>query len=410
MKLSIVIVNYNVRHYIVQCLDSVSRAIKTLRTEGHDADVYVVDNHSKDDSVEYLKQHCPDIHLTASIHNLGFSKANNIAIRESKGEYVLLLNPDTVIGEHTLSKIIAYADENPQMGGMGVKMLAADGTKAPESRRGLPTPMVSLYKILGLCKRFPDHPRFARYYMSNMPWDEAGEIDICSGAFLLMRCEALNKVGLLDEDFFMYGEDIDLSYRIQKGGWKNIYYPETILHYKGESTHHSSFRYVHVFYQAMLIFYRKHFRSAWWLALPVRLAIYAKAFIALIMILISWLRDVIGMRKRNKGSKINYLFIGTQESLEKCRHHAHINDLSAKFIEGTQELMPLGHHDALRNEAIETGRNTETCVVYDVSQFTYEHVLTLFANNPLPHCIMGFYHPDIDTIITPYEIFEGSIR
>ena len=214
MKLSVVIVNYNVRHYITQCLYSVRRAI-----EGIDADVYVVDNHSQDDSVEYIRNNFPDVHLIESNHNLGFAKANNIAIRRSKAEYVLMLNPDTIVGENTFRECIKFMDEHPQSGGLAVRMLRCDGGDAMESRRGRPTPMTAFYKMCGLCARFPKSHRFGKYYMSYLPWDSPQKIEVISGAFCMMRKKTLDKVGLVDEDFFMYGEDIDLSCRILYGGF-----------------------------------------------------------------------------------------------------------------------------------------------------------------------------------------------
>ena len=278
MKLTVVIVNYNVRHYLEQCLRSLERALK-----GIEAEVYVVDNHSKDGSVEALQPLFPAVHFISSNHNLGFARANNIAIHQSEGEYVLLLNPDTVVAESSIARCIDFMDSHPDAGAVGVKMHTESGTPAMESRRGVPTPLVAFYKMSGLCSRFPQSRRYGKYYMSYLPWDEASEIEVVSGAFCFLRREALLKVGLLDEDFFMYGEDIDLSYRLLKGGWENWYQPSDIIHFKGESTQKSSFRYVHIFYQAMLIFFRKHYgHQSFLFTVPVKLAIYFRAALALI--------------------------------------------------------------------------------------------------------------------------------
>jgi GT2 family glycosyltransferase len=268
-KVSIVIVSYNVRTYLEQCLQSVQRAL-----EGIEGEVWVVDNLSSDDSVEVLRRDYPWVHLIANQENLGFSKANNLAIRQSSSEYVLLLNPDTIVAEETLCGVLQFMDAHPEAGGAGVMMHNADGTLAPESRRALPTPWVSALKMLGFTKR---------YYMSHLPWDEPGRIDVISGAFCMLRRKAIDQVGLLDEDFFMYGEDIDLSYRLLKGGWQNWYLPFSIVHYKGKSTYKSDYRYVHNFYQAMLIFFRKHYSHlSFFYVLPVKMAIYFRAFIAII--------------------------------------------------------------------------------------------------------------------------------
>ncbi|MBR2291104.1 MAG: glycosyltransferase family 2 protein [Prevotella sp.] len=268
MKLSVVIVSYNVRRFVEQCLDSVQKA-----SEGIDTEVFVVDNDSADDTVEVIGSRYPWVHLIANGENLGFARANNIAIRQAQGEYVLLLNPDTVVAEPTLREAVNFMDAHPQAGGIGVRMHNADGTLAPESRRAIPTPWVSFCKMLGFSRR---------YYMSHLSWDEPGRIEVISGAFCLLRRNALDQIGLLDEDFFMYGEDIDLSFRLLKGGWENWYIPADIVHFKGESTQKSTFRYVHVFYQAMLIFFRKHYSHlSVFYTVPIKMAIYFRATIAL---------------------------------------------------------------------------------------------------------------------------------
>ena len=272
MKLSVVIVSYNVRGYLENCLQSVSRAL-----EGIEGEVFVVDNHSDDDSVEAVRSQYPWVRLIENQENMGFSRANNIAIRESRGEYVLLLNPDTIVEESTLREVLRFMEEHPKAGGAGVMMHNADGSLAPESRRALPTPWVSCLKMLGFTKR---------YYMSHLPWDQPSRIEVISGAFCFLRKKALDEVGLLDEDFFMYGEDIDLSYRLMKGGWENWYLPYPITHFKGKSTQKSDYRYVHIFYNAMLIFFRKHYSHlSLFYALPVKMAIYFRAAIALTDIL-----------------------------------------------------------------------------------------------------------------------------
>ena len=278
MKLSVVIVSYNVRHFLVQCLDSVHRA-----TAGMEADVWVVDNASSDDSVAYAKRFFPNVHYLENAENVGFARANNQAIRASEGEYVLLLNPDTIVGETTLRTCIEFLDSHPEAGATGARMLNRDGSFARESRRGLPTPSTAFYKMSGLCSLMPKSRRFGKYYMSYLSRDEANPIEVISGAFMMLRRTTLDAVGLLDEDYFMYGEDIDLSYRILKGGWQNWYVPATLLHYKGESTQKTSFRYVHRFYNAMLIFFDKHFRQRYRLAaLLIRIGVYCRGAIELV--------------------------------------------------------------------------------------------------------------------------------
>lgn len=257
MKLSVIIVNYNVQYFLEQCLMSVEKALV-----GIDAEVFVVDNVSKDDSVEMVRNKFPQVVLIANQENVGFSRANNQAMRLAKGEYVLLLNPDTLVEEDTFKKCIQWMDEHPQGGGLGVRMVDGSGKFLPESKRGIPFPMTSFYKISGLYRLFPHSSSINHYYMGNLSEMENNEVEILSGAYMFMRKKALDEVGLLDEDFFMYGEDIDLSWRILKGGYKNYYLADTrIIHYKGESTKKGSLNYVYVFYQAMDIFAKKHFSS-----------------------------------------------------------------------------------------------------------------------------------------------------
>lgn len=278
-KISIIIVNYNVEFFLEQCLNSVRKALTNVNGQ-----VYVVDNNSIDGSVEMVQRKFPEFNLIANKDNKGFSKANNQAILLSDAEYILLLNPDTVVEEDTFTKIIQFMDSHPDAGGLGVRMLDGKGKFLPESKRGLPTPTVAFYKIFGLSSIFPRSKRFGQYHLGHLNEFETNEIEILSGAFMLMRSEALEKVGLLDEAFFMYGEDIDLSYRIIKGGYKNYYFPETrIIHYKGESTKKSSVNYVFVFYRAMIIFAEKHFsqKNAKLFSFLINAAIYFRASLAI---------------------------------------------------------------------------------------------------------------------------------
>lgn len=281
MKLSVVIVNYNVEHFLEQCLHSVFKALKNTTAE-----VFVVDNNSVDGSVAMIKEKFPQIILIENKKNTGFSYANNQAIKVAKGEYVLLLNPDTVVEEDTFEKVIAFMDAHPEGGGLGVKMIDGKGVFLPESKRGLPTPAVAFYKIFGLSKLFPKSKTFGKYHLGYLDKDQTHEIEILSGAFMLLRKSVLDKIGLLDETFFMYGEDIDLSYRIILGGYTNYYFPETrIIHYKGESTKKSSVNYVFVFYRAMVIFAEKHFsqNNAKLFSALINFAIYLRAGLAILV-------------------------------------------------------------------------------------------------------------------------------
>ena len=279
MKLSIIVVNYNVKDFLEQCLLSVEKAISNI-----EAEVIVVDNNSVDHSCQMVKERFPQFQLIENKKNTGFSVANNQAIRVSKGEYTLLLNPDTLVEEDTFEKVIAFMDTHTEAGGLGVKMIDGNANFLPESKRSLPTPEVAFYKIFGLSKLFPNSRKFGQYHLSFLDKNKTHEVEILSGAFMLIRKSVLDKIGLLDETFFMYGEDIDLSYRIILGGYKNYYFADTtIIHYKGESTKKGSLNYVKTFYNAMIIFAEKHFgSSAKNFIRLIKLAVYLRASIAVI--------------------------------------------------------------------------------------------------------------------------------
>ncbi len=399
-KLTVVIVNYNVKYYIDQCLHSLRKAL-----EGIDAEVYVVDNHSRDGSVAYIKKRHPKVYVVSSNHNLGFSRANNIAIRQSESEYVLLLNPDTIVGEGTIRETLSFMDAHPEAGAAGVKMLNRNGSNALESRRGLPSPMTSLYKLLGLCNRYPESRKFGRYYMSYLPWDKPSQIEIISGAYCMMRRTALNEAGLLDEDFFMYGEDIDLSFRLLKKGYQNWYLPTHILHYKGESTHKSSFRYVHVFYEAMLIFFRKHYgHMSFVVTLPIKAAIYGKATLELIGMVPSLIRDALGLRIRRHVKFPEYVFFGREHAINKCRRLARNKGVSAQFVVGDEQSLPNGHLDHL--DMIQPGQTTY--IVYDTDSYSYDTIFRIFSSKPMDNVYIGTYHPKDNLVITDKEVLKNG--
>lgn len=256
MKLSIIIVNYNVKYFLEQCLNSILDSNIAFAYE-----IFIVDNNSTDNSIGYLKSRFTqeNIHYIENSTNPGFSKANNQAILLAKGEYVLLLNPDTVVGENVVTNVCHFMDSNPLSGAVGVKMINGSGRFLPESKRGFPSPWSSFCKIFGLTSLFPKSHLFGAYNLLYLDENSCHEISILVGAFMMIRKEALNKVGLLDEAFFMYGEDIDLSYRILQAGYKNYYLPERIIHYKGESTNKADAKYINAFYGAMKIFYNKYY-------------------------------------------------------------------------------------------------------------------------------------------------------
>lgn len=284
-KLTVIIVNYNVCYFLEQTLKSTIRAIRDI-----DAEIIVVDNNSVDGSVELVKSKFPEVKIIENRKNTGFSKANNQAIRIARGEYILLLNPDTFVEENTLQKCCDFMDDHPDAGGLGIKMVDGKGNFLPESKRGLPTPSVAFYKVSGLAALLSRMRPFGNYHLGYLDEDQTHQIEILSGAFMFLRHSVLDKIGYLDEDYFMYGEDIDLSYRILKAGYKNYYYPEArIIHYKGESTKKTSVNYVFIFYRAMIIFARKHFSysNARIFAFLINIAIYFKAFAHILINFIS---------------------------------------------------------------------------------------------------------------------------
>lgn len=411
LKLSVIIVNYNVKYYLDQCIRSVLRAFEVMKKASSSdssvneevAEIIVVDNHSADGSVDYLEKRYPQmlypmVRFVRSAHNLGFARANNIAIRQSRGEYVLLLNPDTIVGEDALKASVDFMDAHGDAGAVGVRMLGAQGRRAMESRRGLPTPMVSFFKMLGFCNRWPHHRLFGKYYMGYLPWDEPCQIEVVSGAYCMLRRKALDEVGLLDEDFFMYGEDIDLSYRVLKGGYHNYYLPVDILHYKGESTQKSSFRYVHVFYEAMLIFFRKHYSGmTFLLSLPIKTAIYAKALMALVGMLSERMRKSLGFFAPSAEGAQHYVFVGNQEMQDACREIARRLGLDAEF-----------HDSEVQEDKSEVtwSEKNDNVLVLDADSMSYADMLKRMRrlSDMNVSVTLGTYSKEIGKIITDREI------
>jgi GT2 family glycosyltransferase len=293
----------------------------------------VVDNHSSDGSLEYLIPKFPNVHFIDNQENVGFSRANNQAIEHARGEYILLLNPDTVLGENTLTRVCRFMDENKQIGAVGVKMLDGFGQFLPESKRGFPSPWNSFTKMSGLAKLFPYSKVFGGYHLRYLDENEAHEVEVLAGAFMMMRQEAIGKSGSLDNNFFMYGEDIDLSYRINQAGYSNFYFPEPIIHYKGESTK-KDIRYVKHFYESMLIFFNKHYphsnRLFKW---TIQLAIILTGFISAIQ------RIFI----RPKSGKVHHSKHEVVFNLQEISYEQLINEMNRNNKENT--LFKIYHPD-----------------------------------------------------------------
>ncbi len=256
MRISVIIVNYNVKYFLEVCLHSVLRAANGIAVE-----VIVVDNNSKDGSNEMIKQHFSSVILIENKDNRGFGKANNQGVTIAKGEYILFLNPDTVMPEDFFAKMLAYMDAHPQAGSIGPKLLDGRGQFAPDGKKSFPSLSVAIFKTTGINKIFSKSPYFNKYYAVHIGDNETAAVDVLSGCCMMMRASLLPKIGgAFDEDYFMYCEDVDLSYRIQKAGYQNIYYPETsLIHYKGESTRKATLSYVRIFNEALVTFVKKHY-------------------------------------------------------------------------------------------------------------------------------------------------------
>ena len=380
---SVIIVSYKVRYYIEQCLNSVLRSVP-------DAQLLVVDNKSDDGSVEYLKERFPQAEIIANDYNAGFGKANNIALAKATGRYVLFLNPDTVVAERTIPRCIEYMDSHPETGAVGVRMQYGDGRFALESRRSLPTPSVSFWHMTGLGRMFPRSKVFAKYHLTYLDKAQECAIDVVSGAYMFVRREALEKTGGFDEAFFMYGEDIDLSYRILQAGYVNRYMPLPIVHYKGESTVKTSYRYAKVFYDAMLIFFNKHFhRYSGLFALLVKIVVGIKKMSTFV------LQNIWARRRMLADYTENCLYVGRKETFASVERLISGSEVlrNPRFIEGQ------GSIDAL------IGGSDIKAVLFDTSAFSYNEILDwMYARaSEGKRYTMGLYSSETGKLITEDE-------
>lgn len=274
MQLSVIILNYNVRYFLEQCVLSVQNAIQNLNAE-----IIVVDNNSSDDSCQMIKERFPNVILIENKENSGFPKGNNIGVKIAQGEYICILNPDTVVAEDTFKKVLAFAKNQNNLGIIGCKLIDGTGNFLPESKRGIPTPFVAFTKIFSLYKLFPNIKFFGKYYASHINENQTGKVEILVGAFMVMKKETYEEVGGFDEDCFMYSDDIDLSYMVLKTGKQNYYFHEsTVIHYKGESTIKDG-TYMKRFQQAMNFFYKKHFKTSFFFSLFMKIGIIFFSFV-----------------------------------------------------------------------------------------------------------------------------------
>jgi len=257
MQLSVIIVNYNVKYFLEQCLCSLTRACRNI-----EAEIWVVDNNSTDNSIAYLQPRFSSVTFISNKANDGFAKANNQALAMATGKYVLFLNPDTIVPEDGLEKCMDFLESHQVAGALGVKMIDGAGKYLKESKRAFPTPATAFYKLTGFSSLFPRSKTFAKYYLGHLKNDKNQEVEVVAGAFMMVPRHVLKITGGFDERFFMYGEDVDLSYRIQQAGYRNVYFAQTeIIHFKGESTSKGSLNHVRQFYKAMSLFVSKHFKG-----------------------------------------------------------------------------------------------------------------------------------------------------
>jgi len=384
---SVIIVSYKVRYYIEQCLNSVLRSVA-------DAQLLVVDNNSDDGSVEYLRERFPQAEIIANDFNAGFGKANNMALAKATGRYVLFLNPDTVVAEHTIPGCIEYMDAHPETGAVGVRMQHGNGRFAMESRRSLPTPSVSFWHMTGLGKLFPKSKVFGKYHCTYLNKDQECPIDVVSGAYMFVRKEALDKVGGFDEAFFMYGEDIDLSYRILQAGYQNRYLPLPIVHYKGESTNKTSYRYAKVFYDAMLIFFDKHFKR------------YSRLFALLVRIVVGCRKigTFIGQNLHAHSRKLadfteNCLYVGRKETFTEVERMISGSTYlrNPQFVEGADDA-----GSALQGRI---GPGVKA-VVFDTDAFSYDAIMYWMYSRAQEgkRYTMGLYSAKTGHLITEDEV------
>jgi GT2 family glycosyltransferase len=273
MQLSVIILNYNVRYFLEQCVLSVQNALENI-----DGEIIVVDNNSQDDSCEMIKRRFPNVKLLKNNENLGFPKGNNLGVAHAQGEYICILNPDTVIAEDTFVKVLAFAKKQADLGIVGCKLIDGTGNFLPESKRGVPTPFVAFTKITGLYQLFPKSKTFGKYYAQHLSENQTGKVDILVGAFMFMKRDLYLEVGGFDEDCFMYSDDIDLSYMmLQKGKFNYYFHETTVIHYKGESTIKNEM-YMKRFQEAMLFFYKKHFKVSKLFAVFMKIGIVFFSF------------------------------------------------------------------------------------------------------------------------------------
>ncbi len=348
MQLSVVILNYNVRYFLQLCLLSVQKAIQNI-----DAEIIVVDNLSPDDSCQMVRELFPNVKLIENKENFGFPKGNNIGVQQASGKYICILNPDTVVAEDTFEKLLQFSDNQQNLGIAGCKLIDGSGKFLPESKRGIPTPFVSFTKIFSLYKIFPKNKKLGRYYASQTAENQTAKVDILVGAFMFLEKETYEKVGGFDERYFMYGEDIDLSYSVLKVQKNNFYFPETtVIHYKGESTIRNK-KYLRHFQDGMNLFYQKHFQPS----------IFFKTFMKVGSFAFSLLKTVEGNQNRNKNIA-QYILLSENQQLQE--------ELEVTLKKNVR-LTPFDWEKEVISQTFSNDKSTE--IIFDESHISFKQMI-----------------------------------
>jgi len=354
LQLSVIILNYNVRYFLETCVLSVQKALSTI-----DGEIIVIDNNSSDDSCEMMKELFPKVKLIRNAENSGFPKGNNIGVAVAKGEYICILNPDTVVAEDTFTKVLAFAKEQKELGIVGTKLIDGTGNFLPESKRGIPTPFVAFTKITGLYKIFPKSRTFGKYYAQHLSENQTGKVEILVGAFMLMKRDLYNEVGGFDENCFMYSDDIDLSYRVLQQGKSNYYFHETtVIHYKGESTVKDKM-YMKRFQEAMYFFYKKHFE----------VSVLFSLFMKMGIVYFSLVKTIQGKAKP-KVSPENYILISDNEILKEKIENS---------LKKPVKLQNWNSESIIFTKSFSKNQNTE--IIFDQNHLDFKTIIEAFETN-----------------------------
>ena len=365
MQLSVVILNYNVRYFLETSLLSVQKAIQDL-----DAEIIVVDNASSDGSCEMLHDRFPDVLFIKNEDNVGFPKGNNIGVAKAKGEYICILNPDTVVAEDTFTKILSFAESQKNLGIVGCKLIDGSGHFLPESKRGIPTPWIAFTKVMGLYKLFPSSTWFNQYYAQHVAVDQTSKVSILVGAFMLLKRQLYIDMGGFDENCFMYSDDIDLSYLALKEGKDNFYFAETtVIHYKGESTH-KDVLFMKRFQEAMTFFYTKHFKKSVFFTLMMHIGIQLFA-----------LKKLIQHNKIHKSIPENYFLYSENKDIE-LKISSQLN----------KKCVSIHSIEKLKQE-LKKGAVAPTEIIFDLNYISYQSMITLMeecTSFPCTYKILSF--------------------